>query len=156
MWVLNTVRRMSASIDQDQWIAATKTLAQANDILRTSWVQVPDTETWVGVVLRDVKLSLSRVEGQEGDQISEMINEVYAYRFTLPEPFIRYVMITYPDKMWDLAIKMDHAVYDGTLLRIFDDHFNAILRDAEIPKHVEFRDFAFAVFEANKSRSLKY
>ncbi|EAQ91556.1 hypothetical protein CHGG_03491 [Chaetomium globosum CBS 148.51] len=156
MWVLNTVRRMSASIDQDQWIAATEALAQANDILRTTWVKVPDTETWVGVVLRDVKLTLLRVEGQEEDEISEMINEVYTYRFTSPEPFIRYVMITYPDKTWDLVIKMDHAVYDGTLLRILDDHFNAILCSTEIPKHVLFKDFAFAVFEANKSRSLRY
>lgn len=156
MWVLNTVRRMSASIDQDQWIAATEALAQANDILRTTWVKVPDTETWVGVVLRDVKLTLLRVEGQEEDEISEMINEVYTYCFTSPEPFIRYVMITYPDKTWDLVIKMDHAVYDGTLLRILDDHFNAILCSTEIPKHVLFKDFAFAVFEANKSRSLRY
>ncbi|KAH6635941.1 hypothetical protein F5144DRAFT_565848 [Chaetomium tenue] len=36
MWVLNTVRRMSASIDQNQWIAATQALAQANGTLRTS------------------------------------------------------------------------------------------------------------------------
>lgn len=156
MWVLNTVRRMPPSIDQDRWIAATEALAKTNDILRTSWLQVPEDNTWVGVVLRDVKLSVQRFECQEEAEASNVVDEVCAYRFAFPEPFIRYVTMTYPDRSWDLVIKMDHAVYDGTLLRIFDDCFGAILRGIEIPKHVGFKDFAFAVAAANKSRSLSY
>ncbi|KAH6614358.1 hypothetical protein B0J18DRAFT_485207 [Chaetomium sp. MPI-SDFR-AT-0129] len=156
MWVLNTVRRMPPSIDQDQWIAATEALAKANDILRTSWLQDPGDNKWFGVVLRNAKLSVQRFECQEEAEASNVVAKVYAYRFTFPEPFIRYVTITYPDRSWDLVIKMDHAVYDGTLLRIFDNCFGAIIRGTEIPKHVEFQDFAFAVSAANKSRSLSY
>ncbi|OAA54533.1 Amino acid adenylation [Niveomyces insectorum RCEF 264] len=157
MWVLNTVRRMSASIDQEQWIAVTERLIQVNDILRTSWLQVsqPNNE-WVGVVLRRFKLSLVKHSCQDEGQASPILDDVFAHRFTFPTPFLRFVIVTYPDQAWDLVIKMDHAVYDGTLLRIFDSHFASILRDAAIPPHIDFREFAFRVFQADKTRSLAY
>lgn len=41
-------------------------------------------------------------------------------------------MVTYPDETWDPVTKMNHALYDGTLLRIFDDRFSAILCNTQM------------------------
>ncbi|KAF9782568.1 hypothetical protein IL306_011027 [Fusarium sp. DS 682] len=51
---------------------------------------------------------------------------------------------------------MDHAVYDGTLLRVFDQDFENILHGKPVPSRVEFREFAQHVFEQDKSTALEY
>ena len=51
---------------------------------------------------------------------------------------------------------MDHAVYDGTLLRIFDAQFAAIQRETPLPAHEEFRDFALHMWRGDKTESMKF
>jgi condensation domain-containing protein len=156
MWALQTVRRMSPKVDQEQWIAATTMLTKVNDILRTSWLWSLDDEKWVGLVLRSSKLDLIKVNCRDEKEATAIIEATWNRKFVFGEPFITYAMLTYLDGSWDLVIKMNHAVYDGTLLRIFDDHFAAILRKQEVPQHTEFRDFAFHIFESDKADSVSY
>ncbi|KAF6826568.1 nonribosomal peptide synthase (Bacitracin synthase 3) [Colletotrichum plurivorum] len=155
MWVLQTVRRMPAGIHPDAWIEATTKLTEVNDILRTSWLQVSH-EDWVGVVLRSSQLHLQRLNLDAEQEISSFIEGFWEDRFEFGRPFIKYAVITHKDSSWDLVIKMDHAVYDGTLLRVFDDHFGALLRNEPLPPLVEFRDFAQHVFQEDKTSSLGY
>lgn len=155
MWVLQTVRRMPADIHPDAWIDATTKLTEVNDILRTSWLQV-SPEDWVGVVMRSSQLDLERPKLDSEEEVSRFIERFWEDRFEFGRPFIKYAVITHKDSSWDLVIKMDHAVYDGTLLRVFDDHFGALLRNEPLPPRVEFRDFAQHVFQEDKDSSLEY
>ncbi|TEA14612.1 Nonribosomal peptide synthase sidE [Colletotrichum sidae] len=154
-WVLQTVRRMPAAADQDVWIASTSALVAANDILRTTWLQVSETD-WVGLVLRSCRLDLTRLRCETEAEAASFAESAWNERFVFGRPFIRYNIITYPDGSWDLVTKMDHAVYDGTLLRIFDDHYAAILGKQPLPVHTAFRDFASHMFARDKSKSLAY
>ncbi|TQN65819.1 Nonribosomal peptide synthase sidE, partial [Colletotrichum shisoi] len=136
-WVLHTVRRMPAVADQDKWIGSTSVLTERNDILRTCWLRTPDSG-WVGLVLRSSQPNVTRVSCQNEEEAASVAASVWH------------------ERTWDLITKMDHAVYDGTLLRIWDDHYSAILRRQPEPRHTTFMDFAFHIFELDKSTSLEY
>ncbi|KAH7182098.1 hypothetical protein DER46DRAFT_670449, partial [Fusarium sp. MPI-SDFR-AT-0072] len=155
MWVLQTVRRMTGVIEPDAWIKATTQLTEANDILRTTWLEASPGD-WVGVVLRDAQLNITTVALDSDEAVSNFLEDFWQARFEFGRPFIKYAIITHGDSSWDLVIKMDHAVYDGTLLRVFDQHFENILQGKPVPPRVEFRDFAQHVFEQDKSRALEY
>ncbi|KAK2762401.1 nonribosomal peptide synthase [Colletotrichum kahawae] len=154
-WALHTVRRMPSTADQETWKRSTSMLASVDDILRTSWLQVSETE-WIGLVLRSTQLDLTCIRCQNEAEAASIIESTWNERFVFGKPFIRYTIITYPDNTWDLITKLDHAVYDGTLLRIFDDHYAAILREQPIPRHTTFKDFAFHIYDLDKSKSLDY
>ncbi|KAF2809259.1 acetyl-CoA synthetase-like protein [Mytilinidion resinicola] len=155
MWVLQTVRHMSAGVDQERWIRATTKLSKANDILRTVWIKLV-AKGWVGVVLKSSELNLVKFNHSGDAEAVTIIDEFWKQPFAAGKPFIKYAILDHPDNSWDLAIKMDHAVYDGTLLRVFDDHFRTILQDQAIPRHGQFKDFAFHNFQSDKVRSLSY
>ncbi|KAF5720060.1 non-ribosomal peptide synthetase [Fusarium mundagurra] len=155
MWVLQTVRHMTGVIEPDAWIKATTQLTEANDILRTTWLEA-SPGNWVGVVLRDAQPNTTTVTVDSEDEMSDFLEDFWRTRFEFGRPFIKYATITHQDSSWDLVIKMDHAVYDGTLLRVFDQHFENILQGKPLPPRVEFRDFAQHVFEQDKSKALEY
>ncbi|KAF5592231.1 non-ribosomal peptide synthetase [Fusarium pseudoanthophilum] len=155
MWVLQTVRRMAGVIEPDAWIKATTKLTEANDILRTTWLEA-SPGNWVGVVLRNAQLNITTVALDSDEEMSDFLEDFWRTRFEFGRPFIKYAIITHRDSSWDLVIKMDHAVYDGTLLRVFDQHFENILQGKSLPPRAEFRDFAQHVFEQDKSKALEY
>ncbi|GKT45446.1 nonribosomal peptide synthase sidE [Colletotrichum spaethianum] len=155
MWALQTVRRMTPDISPETWVEATVRLTEVNEILRTTWIKVFEDD-WVGVILRSPELNLTKVALESEEEISGFIEDFWQTRFEFGRPFIKYAIITHGDSSWDLVIKMDHAVYDGTLLRVFDDHFGAILRGEAITPRVEFRDFVQHVFQEDKSSSLDF
>ncbi|KAF5647813.1 non-ribosomal peptide synthetase [Fusarium tjaetaba] len=155
MWVLQTVRRMAGVIEPDAWIKATRQLTEVNDILRTTWLEA-SPGNWVGVVLRDAQPNIATVALDSDEQMSDFLEDFWRTRFEFGRPFIKYAIITHGDSSWDLIIKMDHAVYDGTLLRVFDQHFENILQGKPLPPRAEFRDFAQHVFEQDKSKALTY
>lgn len=150
-----TIRHVSGSITPTDWVKATTNLTKVNDILRTSWVR-DDAEGWVGVVLNSTDLDITWLESPEPDTKSHFIEEFWDQRFAVGRPFIKYAILTNTDRSWDLVIKMNHAVYDGTLLRIFDDHFAAITHDLPIPAHEQFKDFAMHVHWSDKSETLAF
>jgi hypothetical protein len=155
MWVLQTVRRMTGVIEPDAWIKATTQLTETNDILRTTWLEA-SPGNWVGVVLRDAQLKVTTIALDSDEEMSNFLEDFWQARFEFGRPFIKYAIITHSDSSWDLVIKMDHAVYDGTLLRVFDQHFENILQGKPVPPRVEFRDFAQHVFEQDKPMALGY
>ncbi|KAF5543764.1 non-ribosomal peptide synthetase [Fusarium phyllophilum] len=155
MWVLQTVRHMTGVIEPDAWIKATTQLTEANDILRTTWLE-DSPGNWVGVVLRDTEPNITAVALVSDEEVSEFLEDFWRTRFEFGRPFVKYAIITHGDSSWDLVIKMDHAVYDGTLLRVFDQHFENILQGKTLPPRAEFRDFTQHVFEQDKSKALEY
>ena len=72
------------------------------------------------------------------------------------KPWIRYAVLTHPDGKREILIKIDHAVYVRTLLRIFDDQFAAIQKGLPVPAHEEYKDFAHHIWRADKIESLKF
>lgn len=171
MWALQTVRRMTPDdVDPETWTEATTRLTEVNDILRTTWIRAssssssspsspssPTDDDWIGVVLRSSQLNLTRVALESEEETSDFIEDFWQTRFEFGRSFIKYAIITHADSSWDLVIKMDHAVYDGTLFRVFDDHFGAILRGETVPPPpVPFRDFTQHVFQEDKTASLDF
>lgn len=60
-----------------------------------------------------------------------------------------------PNGSREVTVKMDHGLYDGTLLRILDAHFRAFQHD-ETPSYTPFHKFAIQIASSNKQRSLKF
>lgn len=73
-------------------------------------------------------------------------------------PAVRYLLLTSSvDGSRTLAIKLHHASYDGTLLRIFDDQFVALARgDQNIPAVTEFKPFIDWNYSSDKEAALAY
>ncbi|PHH92656.1 hypothetical protein CDD83_6260 [Cordyceps sp. RAO-2017] len=139
----------------EDWIRSTTELAAVHDILRTSWVR-DDDNNWVGVVLRSSSLQVQyKSVGIEDKQA--FIDAFWSSRFEFGTPFIKFAVLrdTESDR-WDLLVKMDHAVYDGTLFRIFDQHWEALRSNLPLPRHGEFRDFAFQSYSNDNGPSLEY
>ncbi|KAL2201513.1 hypothetical protein P885DRAFT_27215 [Corynascus similis CBS 632.67] len=132
-WMLMTVRRLPAGFDLNRWIGLTRELTRANQILRAMYLRQDDADplSWVQIILREPVLDLEVVdcpEGPDSEEKDKMVRAHWDRRFALGRPFVRYLVLRYPDDSMDLVTKLDHAMYDGTLLRIFDDQF-AALRD---------------------------
>ena len=155
MWVLMAVRQMPKSTNYHEWIQNTSRLTEVNDILRTSWLRTSEAQ-WVGVVMKHTELNVPIIPCDSEEKQSHIIEEFWNDRFQFGKPFIKYAILLHSDDTWDVAIKMNHAAYDGTLLRTFDDHFAAIRRGAAIPNHGEFKDFANFIFQSDKEESLRF
>jgi hypothetical protein len=110
----------------------------------------------VGVVLRSHQLDVVSLTCETEEDSKSILEAFIAEPFSFGRPFVRYAILTYRDGSFDVAIKMDHAVYDGTLLRLFDDHFAAIQTNVTIPAHTPFREYARHVYSSNKTTSLEY
>ncbi|KAJ5084968.1 hypothetical protein N7532_009739 [Penicillium argentinense] len=152
MWVLMAVRRMPDGFDVDKWVEATTKLTEVDDILRSSWLRASDSQ-WYGVVLnrRVPTVTFARCEDEE--QRALFIEAFWDEQFVFGTPFIKFAVLTYLDGACDVVIKMNHAVYDGTLLRILDDHFAAICQGLPAPAHGQFRDFALNVYRSDRNSS---
>ncbi|KAF9888999.1 hypothetical protein FE257_008169 [Aspergillus nanangensis] len=146
MWVLMTARRMPKETQYGNWIENTTQLTKVNHILRTSWTRSSETE-WLDVTI------FSCANDEERTSIMDAFWED---RFTFGQAFIKYTILLHPDDTWELIIKMNHAVYDGTLLRIFDDHFASIVEGKHVPVHGEFKDLAYHVYRSDKDKSLQF
>lgn len=155
-WVLMTVRHLAGSISVDRWINAVTELTRVNDILRTFYTRSGSDTQWIGVVLKKPIVEVSYHECVGEDHRSKIIEDVWNERFNFGKPWIRYTVINLPDGSKDVVIKMDHAVYDGTLLRIIDAQFAAIQHKTPLPAHEEFRHFALHMWRGDKTESMKF
>lgn len=90
------------------------------------------------------------------DHRSKIIEDVWNERFYFGKPWVRYTIIILPDGSKNVVIKMDHAVYDGTLLRIFYAQFAAIQHETPLPSHEKFRDFTLHMWRGDKTKSMKF
>ncbi|KAI5805838.1 hypothetical protein EDC01DRAFT_626649 [Geopyxis carbonaria] len=134
-WQLQTVRSLPKELNFDKW--------QHGD-------------EWLQVTLKDAVLDLDVVECASEDEKSQIINANWEKPFEIGKPAVRYRLLLLPDGSRDILIKLDHASYDGTPLRIFDDQFQAISKGVEPPRHVDFLNFTRWVRHTNKSRALDF
>ncbi|KAL4965406.1 uncharacterized protein BDV14DRAFT_199813 [Aspergillus stella-maris] len=155
MWVLMAARRMPIHFETNRWIQATREMTAVNNILRTSWFRGSNLE-WYGVVLNETTPSVVIATCGNDEERDQVIERFWAERFEFGQPFIKYAVLIHPDHTKEVVIKMDHAVYDGTLLRIFDDHFAAICQNAPVPAHGQFRDFAFTMYQSDQQTTQEF
>lgn len=154
--------RPMAHVSPEDWLACTSKLTAENDILRSCWTR--DTErgngAWAGVVLKTTQLDVTYTTVADEEEKKAFISKFWDTRFVFGTPFIKYAVLrsaTNPDpNAWDLVIKMDHAVYDGTLFRIFDDQWTEMRQGSAVPEHGKFKDFAFASYGEDKTQVLNY
>ncbi|KAK0515361.1 hypothetical protein JMJ35_002740 [Cladonia borealis] len=155
-WMLMTVRRFAASTVIENWLDAVKELTRVNDILRTFYVKLENRDEWIGVVLKRPDVEVSYYHCMDEKHRSNIIEKIWNERFFFGKPWVRYAILNLPDGNKDVVIKMDHALYDGTLLRIFDAQFAAIQRKAPLPAHEEFRDFAMHIWRRSTIESMEF
>ncbi|PGH07963.1 hypothetical protein GX51_01403 [Blastomyces parvus] len=143
-WQLQTVRRVPPDFDVERWLDLVRKLTAKNAILRAMFVKSvkkEDTPKWVQVILKDAILDLETICYDTPEDRERVIDTLWDGRFKVGKPFIQYrILRSTIDGTLDLYIKMDHAMYDGTLLRIFDDQFIAMVKNEEVPKPTEFTD----------------
>lgn len=150
-WVLMTVRPFPSSHDLENWVDAVEKLTETNDILRTTFMK--KNGSWYGVVLRCANIVLDLIDVRTEDEKTAYIKSIYDSRFKFGEPFIRYAAIRSPSGHVDIVTKMDHALYDGTLLRIFASHFKDIQHLGRVTEISPFRDFALHMASLNKEKT---
>ena len=129
-------------------------LTTVHDILRTTYAKMSG-HGWVGVVPRDPIVNFT-TRNCEFSGKNKVVEEVKKRRFISGEPFIRYVLLRYPDRSQDLIIKMDHGVWDGTSFSIFDATILALQRQQEPPPNTPFKDFTLDHWRSDKSKSLDF
>ncbi|KAI9372486.1 hypothetical protein BJX61DRAFT_442783 [Aspergillus egyptiacus] len=129
-----TVRRLPRGFNLERWIQLTTRLTQENQILRAMYLRQDEEDplSWVQVILRDPLLDLTIVPCHSEADRASLIQTHWNKHFTLGKPSVRYLILQRDNGTMDLVTKLDHAMYDGTLLRIFDDQFTA-LREGRPP-----------------------
>ncbi|KAF3010365.1 nrps [Neopestalotiopsis sp. 37M] len=142
-WQLMTVRRLPKGFNLDLWKELTSKLTARCQILRAMYLRQQETDplSWVQVILKEPTLDFTTVECSSDEARDSLIERHWEDRFAVGKPFVRYLVLRYPDGSMDLCIKLDHAMYDGTLLRIFDDQFAALRDGTPMPKAVPFKSF---------------
>ncbi|KAK7742006.1 NRPS [Cytospora paraplurivora] len=142
-WQLMTVRQLPSGFDLARWTDLTRQLTAKNQILRAVYLkQVGDDPlSWVQVILKKPIMDMTTVYCDTEEQKAALIKQNWDQPFSLTRPFVRYLVLEHPDGTRDLCIKLDHAMYDGTLLRIFDEQFVSLRDDTPNPKSVPFKDF---------------
>ncbi|KAI5462808.1 nonribosomal peptide synthase side [Mariannaea sp. PMI_226] len=155
-WVLMTVRPFPSSHNLEKWVDAVEQLTETNEILRTTFTK--KNGMWYGVVLKCANIVLDLVDVPTEEKKRAYIKSIYESNFTFGKPFIRYAAIRSPSGQVDIVTKMDHALYDGTLLRIFASHFKDIQHIGHVTEISPFKDFALHIagLSKEKMRALEF
>lgn len=158
-WQLMTVRKLPIGFDLDLWTELTRQLTSKNQILRALYLKQDENNplSWCQVILKDPVMDMTFMDCDNEEQKTELVKRHWDQRFTLAKPFVKYLILRHVDGTMDLCTKLDHAMYDGTLLRIFDDQFSALRDGTPMPKAVPFKDFvAHTNNEAEKTKMLAF
>ncbi|KAG5295199.1 nonribosomal peptide synthetase [Histoplasma ohiense] len=159
-WQLQTVRRVPSDFDVQRWIELVQKLTSKNTILRAMFiksVKKDEPPKWVQVILKEAVLDLETICYDTLEERERIIDALWDGRFQVGKPFIQYrILRSTMDGTLDLYIKMDHAMYDGTLLRIFDDQFIAMAKNEEPPKPTEFTELIKYHSTSNTGKMLQF
>lgn len=158
-WQLMTVRSLPKDFDFDRWVHLTAKLTEHNPILRTLYLCIDERDplTAVQVVLKHSILNVAYLSYDDDHSKQQLLDKEWDKLFEPDKPFVRYSLLTSSkDGSRDLVIKLDHASYDGSLLRIFDDQFIALNNNLPIPNHTPFKDFIRHVTTSDKQAQLNY
>ncbi|KAF7181185.1 hypothetical protein CNMCM7691_000314 [Aspergillus felis] len=154
LWSLMTVRKVGNDFEPRQWIDLVRQLTTTNEILRTTFTRYHGK--WYGVVLRDATPVVEIYEDVNDEQRQQIIKTLDDHRFVFGKPFIRYAILHLSTGETEIVTKLDHGLYDGTLLRIFGEHFEAYQDNAPVERFTPFKDFAFHIWQMDKSRTLSF
>jgi amino acid adenylation domain-containing protein len=158
-WQLMTVRRLPKAFDINRWIDLTTKLTAMNQSLRAMFVETGEgpAKSWVQAILKKPILDLQFVDCSTNAERQTYIDNLWQGPFQLGKPFVQYrILTTMEDGTRDLCIKLDHAMYDGTLFRIFDEQFTAMAKGLMPPKPTEFKDFVQYCQSANREGMLEF
>ena len=155
-WVMMNVRPLAESTSVEDWTEAVTELTRINDILRTFWSKEDTTAEWIGVVLKKPCVEISHYVCTDIEHRSKIVESIWDERFGFGKPWIRYAILTLPDGRRDILVKMDHAVYDGTLLRILAAQFPAVQKGIGPPAHEDFQIFALHMWRSDKAGSTEF
>ncbi|OQE36922.1 hypothetical protein PENCOP_c011G06840 [Penicillium coprophilum] len=158
-WQLMAVRELPKDFEFDRWIQLTTKLTQNSQILRALYVYTEEAnaQTAIQVVLKTSTLNLRYKSFDKEEEKQQILATEWEELFDPRKPFVRYTcLVNTGDGTKHLAIKLDHASYDGTLLHIFDDQFKALDKDLPIPRHTPFKDFIGHVMSTPKQPQLDY
>jgi aryl carrier-like protein len=118
-WQCQTVRRVPADFDFEHWQQLAMELTQRNDILRSMWMDIRGE--WLQIVLKGSPIDVAVVECAGKQEVKDVVRRSWESRFEVGagKPFIRYrLLVDQASGTRDLLIKIHHAMYDGTLLRM--------------------------------------
>ena len=152
-WQCQTVRPVPTDFDLSSWTELTQRLTAQNDILRSMWAF--DNERWVQIVLKDPLLDFQTLQCSSTEHREELALLTWKRVFKAEhgKPFICYRLLETPSTgEKHLLIKIHHAMYDGTLLRIFDDQFKAMYKNSAVPPSVEFSNYVGHMFSASEQQ----
>ena len=150
-WCLMTVRSLGLNGNPTQWIDLVKRLTETNDILRTTFIK--HQEKWYGVVLPDPTPVVEFYEVSSPEERKKILDSVWSDKFVFGKPFIRYAILRLADGEHQVVTKLDHGLYDGTLLRVFDAHFQKYQHGEPLEDFTSFKDFALHIWQINQMRS---
>jgi amino acid adenylation domain-containing protein len=139
-WVLQTTRVIPPAYNLSRLQEEIESLTKMNDILRTTFGKVDGK--WYGLVLHEHKVSFEHRFVATRAQRDEEVGRIYLSDFEFGEPFIRYAVIHQPDCR-ELVIKMDHGIYDGTLLKILARQARDMQRKEVEASSAPFKNLAF-------------
>ena len=153
-WTLMTRRMTPENFDITRWINTVERLTSNNGILRSTFFNAP--QGLIQVVLKQPSLDLQFLDYVE-DAHDQTISEIWAHRFVTGKPPILYRIVDHHDGKYEIIIKLNHALYDGQLLRIFDEQFKA-LWDGKVMQHpkTSFETYALTIWNKSPDRALSY
>lgn len=158
-WQLMTVRRLPKDFDINKWIELATRLTLMNQILRAMFVETNEggAKIWVQIILKKPVLDLQFIDCLNNSERQAFVDNLWQGAFKLGKPFVQYRILTsMEDGSRDLCIKLDHAMYDGTLFRIFDEQFTAMAKGLMPPKPTEFKNLVQHCRSANRKEMLEF
>lgn len=109
-------------------------------------------------MLKNPPLDWAEIQYTSEEEKQKLMDELQDSFFDTAKPAVKYRLLkSAVDESRTICIKLDHASYDGTLLRIFDDQFTAIARgkiDLEPP--TEFKTFVDWNQRSDRKRAISY
>ncbi|KAL8868726.1 MAG: hypothetical protein Q9198_008085 [Flavoplaca austrocitrina] len=162
-WVLMAVQPLPESTDIDTWIKAATELTRLNAILGTFFVRSNATSEeegkdpqWTGVVLKFPEINISLHDCTIPEERESVIGNIWRTPFPAGKPWIEYAVLNLADGKREVLVRLDHALYDSTLLRLFDEQFVAIQHGSKLPKRGDFKDFAMHMWRTDKKEALDF
>ncbi|PYH85564.1 hypothetical protein BO82DRAFT_422390 [Aspergillus uvarum CBS 121591] len=136
--------------DPLQWLAMAQRLPETNDILRTTFLEPHDQ--WYGVVLPHASPIVKFYDASGAEERTHILDAIWQQLFEFGKPFIHSGMIRMADGEMQAVIKLDHGLYDGTLLRVFDAHCQKYQRDEPVDPITSCQDFVLHIWQRNQTQ----
>ncbi|KAL8728424.1 MAG: hypothetical protein Q9166_005386 [cf. Caloplaca sp. 2 TL-2023] len=158
-WQLMTLRKLPWNFDLQRWTELLTALTARNQILRAIFLNVQSDEDpkWVQAILKKPIVNLDTILYHDEKKKRTIIDSLWESSFPSNKPAVEYrILMSKIDFSIDLYIKLDHGMYDGTLLRIFDDQFVAMAKGLAPPPVTEFSHAVHHFTKAPIRRSLDF